>query len=410
MSRQIQDSKAQTAKDYEMKTSNRFQNLSDFPALPYSIVAQNPSAKLQNTPTIQSSISNIGQSIPSSQSSSFQSPYITKNFSESLILTSFTETPDYKTLLSFLLKVFPKDCQWMADDHHKTQRFYEFVLIDSGSIDVHHTYDKKIPSKIAYSKCIIKKVLKPSEWMDLWTIKEFSVNFNPRGYTYHDYRMAWMRAFLLRPFDHSWFFTFHTHSSEEFPIWFYEWWHLFGSIPEVLPTIVQTGFNTWISKTKGPYYQQSLLFYKEFKVPWIFCWSYKIAQKYDSKNQQYPMSLVREFKIKWWDKFEQHVCSPAAVTDFIQTGKKIQYQIQQVSKEIQKKEKITTASSSKASSKIQISSDSDEEIDLQAFLQFQKFKKLQKQLKAAKSSRASSEGSSSCDPMGGPCAQDPFEL
>ena len=53
---------------------------------------------------------------------------------------------------------------------------------------------------------------------------------------------------------------------------------------------------------------KTVQFYKEFKVPWIFCWSYKVAQHY-SIADKFPMSLFKEFKIKWWDKFNQEICS-----------------------------------------------------------------------------------------------------
>jgi len=44
------------------------------------------------------------------------------------------------------------------------------------------------------------------------------------------------------------------------------------------------------------------------------------------------MSLFREFKIKWWDKFNQELCSDRTVTEFISSGKKLQHQIQHVAK------------------------------------------------------------------------------
>ena len=101
--------------------------------------------------------------------------------------------------------------------------------------------DKSNPDRISYSKCVIKKVIRPIEWASLATTKEFTVNYIPKGYTYHDYRMAWYRAFLLRPFDHSWFFTFHSNCQEEFPIWFYEWWHSYGPTTDILPPAVLKG-------------------------------------------------------------------------------------------------------------------------------------------------------------------------
>ncbi len=405
------NSKLQTAKDYEIsipKTPNRFQTLADFPSLTYSLVAANPAAKLQTTPTIQTP-SSIQKSTSQQPSSSIQSPYFTKNMSETLFLTTFKEVPEYKTLLSFLTKMIPQGCQWMPDDIQKTQKFYELILVDSDSIEIAHNFDKKIPSKIAYSKCIIKKVIKPSEWGDMWFYRTFSVNFSPNKYNYNDYRMAWMRAFFLRPFDHSWFFTFHTHSLSEFPIWFYDWWYLFGPTTDILPTLVQEGFKVWIQKSKGLYYQQELQFYKEFKVPWIFCWSFKIAQM-KLASRGYPMSLIREFKIKWWEKFDQNICSPTVVQEFIQTGKKYKFEVQQVSRQLFKEDQAASLKAKAVTKTIRVPEDSDSEDEtMQQFIKFQKFKKLQKQLKTSKSSKASSEGSS-CDPMGGPCSQDPYEL
>ena len=109
------------------------------------------------------------------------------------------------------------------------------------------------------------------------------------------------------------------------------------------------------------------------------------------------MSLFREFKIKWWDKFNQTICSDTAVTEFITTGKRLQYQIQQVPKKAD-----SPATPKKIPTKIQ--EDSDSEDEFQQFLKFQKFRKMQKQLNR---SRASSTTSSSSDPIGG---QDPYDM
>jgi len=194
--------KTVNSKDYEIKISslssspiqspNKFQVLGNFPPLPYAMTLQTPSAKIQNT------------SRP--QSTSDSSPYFTKRNPEHLLLTTFTEIPDYKTLSSFVNKILPSGCQWIPDDPLKTQRYYELVLVDSGSIELYHSMDKNNPDRISYSKCIIKRVIKPTEWASYATMKDFIVNYIPKGYSYHDYRMAWYRAFLYRPFDHSWFF------------------------------------------------------------------------------------------------------------------------------------------------------------------------------------------------------------
>ena len=243
--------------------------------------------------------------------------------------------------------------------------YYELVLVDSGSIELYHTMDKNNPDKISYSKCIIKRVIKLTEWTSYATIKDFTVNYIPKGYSYHDYRMAWYRAFLYRPFDHSWFFTFHSNCQDDFPIWFYEWWQSYGPTPDILPPAVLKGFNLYLLKAKGLHYVKSVQFYREFKVPWIFCWSYKVAQHYTIADK-FPMSLFREFKIKWWDKFNQEICSDITVTEFINTGKKLQHQIHQVAK--QTASPITPKSIHKTPISILEDSDSDDE-----FRQFLKF-------------------------------------
>ena len=117
------------------------------------------------------------------------------------------------------------------------------------------------------------------------------------------------------------------------------------------------------------------------------------------------MSLFREFKIKWWDKFNQEICSDITVTEFISTGKKLQHQIQQVTKKTDSP--ITPKSTHKTPVTIQADSDSDDEF--QQFLKFQKFKKLQKQLKGSRASSTTSSSSidPSIDPIGG---QDPFDM
>ena len=95
-------------------------------------------------------------------------------------------------LCSFINKILPSGCQWLPDDPLKTQRYYELVLIDSGSIELYHIMDKSNPEKISYSKCIIKKVIRPTKWASLTTTKEFTINYIPKGYSYHDYKMAWI--------------------------------------------------------------------------------------------------------------------------------------------------------------------------------------------------------------------------
>jgi len=188
----------------------------------------------------------------------------------------------------------------------------------------------------------------------------------------------------------------------EFPIWFYEWWHSYGPTTDILPPAALKGFNLYLLKTKGLHYIKTVQFYKEFKVPWIFCWSYKISQHY-SIADKFPMSLFREFKIKWWDKFNQTLCSESTVNEFHTTGQKLQHQIQQISKQVDPFP--TPKFSSKAPIQLHNDSDSDSDNEFQQFLQFQKFKKMQKQFNQSQAHSVAS--STSTDPIGG---QDPFDM
>ncbi|KAI5663555.1 hypothetical protein M9H77_22878 [Catharanthus roseus] len=250
--------------------------------------------------------------------------------------------------------------------------------------------------------------------------KEFSVNFIPNGYTYQDYRMAWYRTFFKRPFDHSWFFIFHQHCRKDFPIWFHEWWIHFGSLLDILPPIPKLGFQTWVKKMTGPAYAIPLHFYADLRVPWIFCWSYQIKQVY---SKDFPLSLIREFKIKWWTGYSVDLCSQDTVLKFIQTQQLVQRSIQQLSTGAGPS-KITIPTTAPApvkasapptpskpeSSHSKITTDDAD--DAAQFQEFLRFKAFQQQLTQQTShSPTSSQGSSTepfgTDPIGG---QDPYDF
>ena len=69
------------------------------------------------------------------------------------------------------------------------------------------------------------------------------------------------------------------------------------------------------------------------------------------------MSLFREFKIKWWDKFNQALCSDTTVTEFLATGKKLQHHIQQIAKQTDP----STTPKSNSKTPVQLPDDSESE-------------------------------------------------
>lgn len=219
---------------------NQFQALSEFPSLPYSQVVRNIAPVNPNK--IQTPTSTHTSKI-----------YFTKPKTHHITLTRFSTPPDFKTLKDILSRYLPEGCQWYSDDIKKNQRFYEYILVDSQSIELVHNHDPKNPNRVSFSKCIIKKVLRSEEWTFPFSERGFSKPFNPKGYTYPDYKMAWFKMFLFRAFDHSWFFTFHTDFlKNEFPIWFLEWWSDFGPLPNILPPDVLEGYNYFILKAQLP--------------------------------------------------------------------------------------------------------------------------------------------------------------
>ncbi|KAI5681135.1 hypothetical protein M9H77_02362 [Catharanthus roseus] len=159
----------------------------------------------------------------------------------------------------------------------------------------------------------------------------------------------------------------------------------------------------------------------ELRVPWIFCWSYKISQLY---SKDFPMSLIREFKIKWWTSYSVELCSQEAVLKFVQSTQQIQRSIQHLTKSAGPSRVVQTpAIPVKASApptplkqeKLESScstitpDDADEAAQFQEFLRFKAF---QQQFKQSKShSPTSSQDSSTellgTDPIGG---QDPFDF
>ena len=66
-------------------------------------------------------------------------------------------------------------------------------------------------------------------------------------------------------------------------------------------------------------YTKELQFFCIFNIAWIFSWEYKI-QNY-LKNS-FPHSLVRLYKIKWWNEFKTKLCSSENVEHYCRTKTK----------------------------------------------------------------------------------------
>ena len=96
-------------------------------------------------------------------------------------------------------KIFQKDKFFVSNELSKTHRFYEFILVDTESIQVSHVRNPE-GTNIAYSKCKISKIISKNNWdQSPFTHKSFSQNFVPQTFDYLDYKNAWFNTFFVKP-------------------------------------------------------------------------------------------------------------------------------------------------------------------------------------------------------------------
>ena len=294
---------------------NRFQILapsSPSPALrPSSSYLQilgstpkSPSSQLstQDFPTFASN-KNQTQSTPTSSS---QAPKKTQYFSKFKKEPIIILEPEYHNPMNRIpnfqeisKKVFLDNFYFIPDDLIKNRKYYEYILIDTSSVEIEHNYDANETSKISYSKIKILKVLTPREFAtDMYTSKSFSNPSCLLRYSYLDYKKAWFNIFFIRPFTHSWFIQFYHKLPSPLPQWFFHWWSYFGMTRDILPTPVLQGFEEY----KKNYFTDSspclLSFAIQFSVPWILSWTFQ------TETIDHIQWLVREFNIKWWANFK----------------------------------------------------------------------------------------------------------
>lgn len=274
---------------------NKFQPLDNYPSLPYKTAVTKPPSK-------------------STSDNSY-----TIRHTEHLFLTTYKDMPPTDAIRPLVQKVFGNRT-FVFDHPQKTQQFYELILVDTQSADISHTYDKINTNHILFSKCIIKQVLSAKQWKDPFEERLFSIPFAPQTFDYNDYRMAWFRAFLFQLDTHSWFYNCHDSCPLQFPIWFYYWWTWFGCSLSVLPTEAQGGWNFWEKNMNSlGVYTKEVQFFRIFNVAWIFCWEYRL--QIFLKNS-FPLSLVRVYKIKWWNEFKTKLCGSENVEHSCRTKTK----------------------------------------------------------------------------------------
>ena len=91
-------------------------------------------------------------------------PEIKSYFQKQLVINEPIIKPEFQGLNpeETIPKMFPEGFNFILEDLRKTRTFYEFILVDTKSLEITHVQDKKDPSRIAYSKLKIFKALNPT--------------------------------------------------------------------------------------------------------------------------------------------------------------------------------------------------------------------------------------------------------
>lgn len=300
-------SRKQTPQDYELvptssaivPTQNQFQSLAEFPPLSYQEVLFSP-----KTPA---------KAIPKRDTPYFR--YVTKQSPiQEVYLTPEHEVLSQTQIEPFITKLFPTDFQWFPDDLRKTRRFYELILIDSGSAEIIHRMCESDTKKINFSKIKILHVLTVSDWSNPWDLKPFTVPQALPGYSYIDYKNAWYYTLLLRPYSHSWFIFFDRRCNDNIPVWFYHWWYHFGAIDDIYPDLARVTYDYYCKHSLNKPFTRPLRFHKDTGLAWIFCWTYETIQVLP---KPFPLTLCRKYKIRWWEKFDLNVLTIPKIQEIL---------------------------------------------------------------------------------------------
>ena len=209
-------------------------------------------------------------------------------------------------------------------DLYKTIQFYQNILLQEGSIIITSIYDQFSDKKLLYHKIEIIKFTSMRQW-GIYSFVSKPLRGHPIQYSYYDYIDAWFKIILHQNdnMSHSWFLTWHEKYDFTKPKWqppmlFIKWWSKHGSQAEIIPdtlwvTKIPVHHNdpplstytlreTLLHFTKmykcseyNSRFPPILLFCTKYKVPWIVKWNYQIKENI----------LIRNFVVKWWDKYNR---------------------------------------------------------------------------------------------------------
>ncbi|GAB2295625.1 hypothetical protein Dimus_038370 [Dionaea muscipula] len=295
--------------------SNRFSVLAKVPSLP--LLSQFPPLSPASPST---SYAKAVQKTPSASSKieifpkgDQPSRYYTKLLSQKICLLPNhpSEELDARAIAG---QYYPLGFHWCPSDPRKNIEFYKKILIETNSISL---YDTMTPgtSKVGYSKCSIRQIHHMDKWDNSFLKHRlFSGRTTFPAFTYQDYIDAWYYVFLVRPYTHSWFLQFKKENPQEdwnMPVWFLDWWKLFGSTSIIFPTVIQALYQTYKETHPAEWpLLRCLSYHQDVGIPWIMAWDYEIKQV----TVDEPLELHRVIRIKWWDTFDINKVNRSAPT------------------------------------------------------------------------------------------------
>ncbi|TYK23161.1 Retrotransposable element Tf2 [Cucumis melo var. makuwa] len=239
--------------------------------------------------------------------------YQTKTTLEDVVIEPEFDRPFVPEICS---QVYPHGFNFFSKDIKKTRQFYEFILVDTVSIEITHIPDRNNPEKIVYSKLKNFRVLTSSHWpQGMYVPWKFSKPFNPQSYTYRDYMEVWYKLFWHELHNHSWFITFCKKSYKtNFPNWFKKWWSYFGLTTEIFLVEVQRAYQHFSSSIYTSALSLTYRFSLYFQVPWIFCWSHQLSSRAKFKI------LGKILRVIWWDKYDYSRLNKEQIAKWVKTN------------------------------------------------------------------------------------------
>ncbi|MFQ6623742.1 hypothetical protein Gotur_003741, partial [Gossypium turneri] len=90
----------------------------------------------------------------------------------------------------------------------------------------------------------------------------------------------------------------------KFPNWFQEWWNWYGPssfdiLPEKIQNLWPKFFDKFHPEPDQKHIYMTIHFFSKLCISWIVSWNYSYEQ---DQHTRIPL-LVRNYRTKWWDKF-----------------------------------------------------------------------------------------------------------